>query len=97
MLSLPQYGNSHLLVVQQCSKLPLIVRQDEAHTQTCTCKSKHMNTHTVYENVTEIHMCGCVCVCFHGLSKMLWGESDRGQRRIEPQHEEGYEFALLRP
>lgn len=54
MLSLLQYGNGHLLVVQQCSKLPLIVRQDETHT----------HTNTIYKDdlslAAAIHVCVCV-------------------------------------
>lgn len=78
VFSLLQYGNGHLLVVQQCSKLPLIVRQDETRTHT----NLNLQTHTVHKNdlslVTEIHV-----FCLWLVLYMLRGESDRGQRGIE--------------
>lgn len=30
-----QYGNGHLVVVQQCNKLPLIIQQDETRRRPC--------------------------------------------------------------
>lgn len=46
VLSLLQYGNGHLLVVQQCSKLPLIVRQDETRTHT----NLNLGKHTIHKD-----------------------------------------------
>jgi len=76
VVGLLQYANDHLLVAQQCSKLPLSPTRCDTHT--------HTHTQTIYKDdlslVAAMSVCVCVCVCASMARPQCSGVSQIGDR-----------------